>query len=416
MVVEKSYKVWVYSPDEPKLKVQGYFSWGDETPPSLKIIHIPEPRPHFLSEARSPCLWMEGGCEGTLVDNLNVGHVSHELFDEVRLRPTFVFLNTQRRPEELKFTKLSVLNDAVERWFRISGLQMNSEPETAEYFIKIEYSNPDDMVCYVSDELTVRYFIEIRQGFSRIPTTNLSLIQKGTLILETCRAISIQEILREYRKVVGFIELAKDSPTMINQVFIADSDESSIPPVEVLANWKGKEYTNDIAHELFFFSEVKHNLREHMAKWFTMYNSIDFTLDMYREIKHASGLEMELRFFNIVSALENLHRNLYTPGKMQLIDRLKDIVAKFKGEIGDLLSESDCEQVVNSRNYLVHQHERAGKPRIPESDYFFWYRRLAMVFEICLLRQLPFEDDILDKIIQRRWKTIKSGWLGEWNV
>lgn len=137
-------------------------------------------------------------------------------------------------------------------------------------------------------------------------------------------------------------------------------------------------------------------------------------------------MPLEFRLFSIISALESLHRNLSGEGTgnrcekckrpfaLTLEQRLSDLVDRYGQHLGDLLKKPDCAAIGATRNYLAHQTSDLLKRSLPQDDWFFAFRRLVMVFEICILNQLPFKHpDALENIVRTRWSQIRQGSLGD---
>jgi hypothetical protein len=255
----------------------------------------------------------------------------------------------------------------------------------------------------------------------------MTIAETPQFIVSSQASSKIEVLLRVATKAFAFVEFATDEPVWIERVQVSQAAKPEAK-YELGAAWKQEPKPDQVGVQwLFPFAEVEPNFGDHLSKWFEIYEALPLALDLYRVCKHSSELQVEFRYFSIVSALESLHRALFGEGPspkcpacrrkqtMSLEQRLQEIVKKHGRWIKNLLSKSECRLVADTRNYLAHQTPALAAKSIPSPELFNWYRRLAMVFEVCILAELPFQrDEAVDRIIAKRWQSIADGTLGEW--
>jgi hypothetical protein len=288
------------------------------------------------------------------------------------------------------------------------------------------YEIPPALTWAFGNGMAIQYSVFMRYSHSRTPVARLELTQQSRFALVPPQPVVLSELLRYSQKFESFVEFARDCPATLEHVHVKSPNTGSDDLIYVMANWKKtgrQDFRNP--YPLVEFWEVRDSLKTQLDRWFSLYEAIPLALDLYRESKRTSGLHVEFRFFSMVSALESFHRTYYSPvpqtsgnpkraATVTLQARLEDLVAKLGPSIQDLLKKNECKSIADTRNYLAHQTPELKRKAVPSSELYYIYRRLTMVFEIAVLHQLSFSDEALTRIIDRRWRAVRTGLFGEW--
>jgi hypothetical protein len=312
-------------------------------------------------------------------------------------------------------------------WFGTSGIGPISELGEVEKKLVFEYQHVTEKTWSLAGEFELRYGCRPNINSTFSPERSIVISETAVMTATSAYPIPFKELMQQLTQCMAFVEFLQDSPNMIEKVF-GQGEDSGGPILEFNAAWKqgNKKGTNNIA-PLVPFASLRDNFGDHVSKWIELYKLMPLALDLYRTCKQTHRLQVEFRFFTIVSALESFHRTIVpdeSPSlnrrnrrfSKTLQDRLKELVQRHEDLLGELLPTRICARVADTRNYLAHQTPELEVRAFPSGQWFLWYRRLELVFEICVLAELPFsEKDALKSFVDRRMNGIKSGFYGEWN-
>lgn len=419
-------RVWVIHPSEPEVKIPASLEYKTGSSGNITFDVFPDPFPKWLQDQRVDCLHVIAPELGTLrnllQNNSSFGTRGTVICYSVGMAITGDHISS----DEVSLVQLTLRVEGCSAWFGTHGFTDYSGFDKEEP-IQFKYEHVKDLVWPIEPGITVLYGRDVNINRTRSPEESHTLKESSRLTIEASQSMPFEDLLKNLFKVIGFLEFVTNESIRINGVFgKRHSDEDSL---EFNAGWKQtRSKTTAGYHWLTFFEVFRENFDEHLKVWFDLYEKLPLALDLYRSCKNSSGLQVEFRYFSIVSALESLHRSLFEeeetkrcakckgPFGKSLEQRLLEIVKQNPDWMEMLLPKSECKRVADTRNYLAHQTKELEMRSFPSDQWFYWYRRLSMVFEFSVLSQLPFaHPEALNNIIKGRLNAIKSGSLGEWN-
>lgn len=387
---------------------------------------IPNPAPNWLGSYREEQLYVISPEPATLWDCLIAGSPMSAFASQISFTSALAALGVHMPPGDREFDEISVEAIDVGSWFGQHGFHVDGVESGRP--LKFTYTPISHEWWDIDGQISVAYGVNMNLRRDRHPREALHMEEQPVIAVRGKNRLTFETLMRVVGKTLSFVEFCTDNGVQIGRVFGERSDFPDAS-IELVAAWKQPTDVSNSIHWLVFHEVIKDNFGEHLAKWFALYDQLPLALDLYRTCKRTSGLQVEFRLFSIISALESLHRSLFGEGPvhkcdkckrkagMSLEQRLQEIVAKHGGWIKNLLTTTECARVADTRNYLAHQTPALAARSIDSDEWFFWYRRLAMVFEICILAELPFQHpDALKNTINNRWAGITSGSLGEWNL
>lgn len=424
--VEGANRVWVSHPDSPEVSLPAMLDFNSTSFSEVTFDVFPEPFPTWLDESRLLSLHVNSPVEATLCNLLLINKSMGTRGTVISFQIAMIIVGEHRSGSDVELTELTLKIDGCSAWFGTHGFKEASGLNRSEPF-EVRYEHVDDLVWEVKGGLTVSYGRDLNLNRSRVPEESLTLKESSRLTVEVENARPFDELLKDLFKVIGLLEFVTNESVKIESVYGKPNPQSE--SLEFNASWKQtKSATSTGYHWLTFFEVFRPNFGDHLQAWFYLYDKLPLALDLYRSCKNSSGLQVEFRYFSIVSALESLHRSLFEEDESKRCDkckrpfgksleqRLKEIIRRDPEWMTILLPEDECKRVADTRNYLAHQTKELGERSFPSDEWFYWYRRLSMVFEFSILAQLPFQHpEALTNIIKGRMNAIKSGSLGEWN-
>jgi hypothetical protein len=419
-------RVTIIHPDEPENEVPAYLTWHPTSMAQLKVDLIPSTRPAWLTSKRIDRVLVIDPEPATLFDLLTTtgGHfhpLGHDFVNEYGFQSSLAVWGGHLTRDELIFDQLDLEIEGCSTWFGIHGFDISQDDVSTRI---VRHTQVDTLFWDIGNGWSIGYGANVHTRRFREPGESLHIEEVPILSVRAPSKVEFKEIMRNAVKALAFVEFAIDDSITVGRVTAVNEG------LEIAGSLKQKPRKQGRGvHWLFFFQVIKQNVGDHLAKWFDLYDSLPLALDLYRTCKRTSELEVEFRLFSIISALESLHRSRFGEGldercptskrkqAMSLEQRLLEIVAKYENWVGDLLPKKECRRVADTRNYLAHQTENLKARSFEADQWFFWYRRLSLVFEICLLAELPFVNpEARENIVAGRWNSIQNGSLGEWNL
>lgn len=422
-------RIIIAHPDQPDARIPAYLTWARGSEATIAFDLLPDPPPDWIASNRLDRLFVIEPEPATLFDVLSLGGNFGAHGSTYRFQAAWTLFGDSFDGPVPKFDVMDIETDGCATWFGTHGFKNIKGLENITDGLTIEYFSPMTQYWPVADGLEIGYGINTQFNRQRHPNEALHIEESPRFTVKSPHLMEPRELLRVGTKAMSFVEFATDETLWIDKVHVGLNGGEPGSGLEMGAAWKQERSKSTGIHWLFFFKVVEANFGEHLAKWFELYDAMPLALDLYRVNKRTSSLQVEFRLFSIISALESLHRTLFGEGTvskcptcklrktMSLEQRLRDIVKRHGESIQELLTSKDCKFVADTRNYLAHQTPQLAAKSIPSDDWFAWYRRLMMVFEICVLAELPFQHpEAFKNIVAGRWNSIKSGSLGEWNL
>lgn len=343
--------------------------------------------------------------------------------------------------EALTFDKCSVSFDQLPTWIRRSGVRVQFEAPTKTQIpnqIKIEFNEQPDEIA----ELDANQELKLRStwalGGDNITETQLR--QGVYLELAYPGARSLEESLDDVKHLQDLLTLATATPAVPLEITLWRKDITR----EIRAGETRPQdmsfYAGQLAekvrlgepqspgHVLFQFQDI--GGLPTIARWIKVARQYKTVLGSLLSIRYASGLYVENRFHNVVSAAETFHRLRFSNEVMPKHDfkqfcrgliravpkehrnwlgnqlqysnepRLRHRLAEMVGHAGEsfrtIYAESDAwvTVVTESRNRLVHHDEEQVIDFQPGDLYFLTESIFALVM-LCLFRECEVPDDVL---------------------
>ena len=340
-----------------------------------------------------------------------------------------------RSHEEVTFDSVSTDFSNLGTWYGKSGIKQpqNSDPR----IFAVECSSVEPTVVKIDDS----YSLEI-QVFESISG---SFHERGFSINEHV-LLSIKNIHhRPYRDFADmslcyrhFLMLA-----MLNTVHpIRVTGSRNSQSVEIYPGIKLYEKIPENIFPdqmLFAFYHVEENFEEMVQTWRKLWKDCKDPICKYFLVLLDHGLaRLEMQFQSIVLALESYHRLKFPDIKIpedqysamigdmkaklkddrqqidfvkkfanmgngfSLSERLHDLVKRAPETFADAQKEKSdfADKVSNTRNYYSHGSRELKEKAVLEADKLFnLVQEMKLLFECCLLKELHFSPDQIDKIM-----------------
>ncbi len=404
------------------MKVRAKMVWQPGEHVQITIEDVPLPHPKWVDSDAIKILHVDGAENGTLFDLLVTNRRSGPSGEEITLVCNTGIIGELSPSDSYRQIDLNVRG--CSSWFGITGFDFSDFANAPGERQTLVYEAVPKLSWEVAKGLRIEYDVGLKCQLNRSPMSEANLKEYSTIRAISEEPRTLKEMSRNAMKVIAYLEFVLREAILIERVWlwhVPDDNEA----LEVATAWDQKGNVGHSTHAAFFYPVVAKNLGDHLSRWFELYEQLPLALDIYRDYARRKVAQSEFAFFGITSALESLHRMLFDQdeppkcekcGKrdeMSLLARLRDIVKKYSGQLGKMLTKDDCDSIAATRNYLAHQTEGLRVRAVPNEDLYYVYRRLSVVFEIMVLNELPFDKQVLGRIVSHRLEQIDSGWFGD---
>ena len=411
-----------FSPDEgTSLKLSGAFA--DEMDPNASVSPpiivgvASDGTPITLTEAQCKHREMGFGAEGA------------RCLEEYDCRRAFLG-HRFASPDELTFPVARVEFSRLADWVARSGLSIDLDGRV----LRVSYSHPEPLRAAVPGAV-VRL---ITNMFQNSKLGEVSMSETVALEITTDRPLEVDEWERRFlRPLQNLVTLVTDgSNRMVSARFTVPSDDANEPPAIEVHMYRGPAIARSgerRSEPLFRVPDIAEDFEAVVGKWLQVHEELRSVCNSYFAVRQAPFCYTNDRFLTAVYAVEQYHRRRF-PGEdvpktehkkrlaaileaaptgqkrwlkeklawsneKSLARRLTELLALHplvtagpaeKAEVDG--GATFVQQVVRTRNYMVHGSERkgvtktgAGMARLAEI--------LLLILESCLLSEIGIADE-----------------------
>jgi hypothetical protein len=343
--------------------------------------------------------------------------------------------------ELLTFDKCSVSFDQLATWVRRSGVSVKLEAPTKTQTpnrINIEFNEQQDEVAAVEDDEELRLRSTWALGGDNITETHLR--QGSYLQVSYPEALPLEDALDDVKHLQDLLTLTTAAPAVPLEITLWRKDitremrpgESRPQDMSFYAGQLAEKVrlgeAQSPGHVLFQFQDI--GGLPTIARWVKVARKYKTVTGSLLSIRYASGLYVENRFHNVISAAETFHRlrfsnevmskqefkrfcrrliravpkddrnwlgnQLQYSNEPRLRHRLEEM-ATFAGEaFATVHPDADTwvTVVAESRNRLIHHDEEQSIDFQPGDLYFLTESVFTLVM-ICLFRECAVPDTTL---------------------
>jgi hypothetical protein len=336
--------------------------------------------------------------------------------------------------EDLAFDKCSVTFDQLAHWINrpSAKLSLHREKEQLTYppdRVTIEFELPPDETAEIDDHEELRLTSTWSPGGDNI--TKAYLNRDTYLELRYPGAQPLDKILDDVKYLQDLLTLATNAPTAPLEITLSRSGKAMKYYAGQLAERARLDAPQSAGRILFEFSAI--GGLSTIARWVNVARTYQIVVGSLLSIRYASGLYVENRFNNVVSAAETFHRMRFSNQIMPKAEfkklchelvaavpeeyqrwlqmqiqhanepRLRGRLAEMAFYAGDAFAAvyDDQEQwakvVTEIRNRLTH-HDQNRAIAFEPGDLHFLTESVFMLVMICLFRECQMEDKVLSAI------------------
>lgn len=347
---------------------------------------------------------------------------------------------------DIKFEGISVQFSNTLQWSRLSALEIDQELFEGTFSLDFNLPKPKCVEFENKNELCLELYSRYPQ-FLREVSSKIEIEQFSIFTFRFDKAKKFEEISHDYvRHLQNLLTLAITHPVSIeflcghiNHPGYESAEEIRGKPVNIYLHWKDNFNSDrDIIYQnmLFTFPDVEEKWESLIANWFQKREQLEPVITLYFSTLYNSYLYVENNFLSLVNALESYHRRTFDTQefeeekKNELIKQVQDAVdEKYHQVISRKLNYMNepslrsrlkevydsnrkvldkyirrkqfCDKTYVTRNYYTHYDENL-KSRINKIDPVDLIKKLEIVIEVCLLKELGFELSEIENCLENR--------------
>jgi len=444
------YKGTWWLPENQERKVAGTLKYSPEDGPVLELIGSFWDLPG-LQKAKGPNVILGKSDNGKLITLFYYRGRRDEMSwpgltrTTVRMQIIFVGYHFFKR-EDLVFDSLSVNYNYLNDW-------CGEYPFSVEWDIpksyKVNYQQPEPLIIELK-EFKISLEPELSVNHQRAGDINLKYFVY--LKIEGNKKNHFEDLMNFMEKLRNFISLGVKRPIYSNGVkvktdkyVIKGQDGKELNPlIDVFYKKRRKEYKEKTlipSDFLFSFNDIKSQFKNCLEKWIEIDELIKPVKDLYFGTLYNPRMFLENKFLNLTQALETYHSRIYKesysinpkdfgeifekileviPSKHKkyfeeklkytneysLRKRVKEIIKKSSSIVEFYLSnnrekKSFVNNVVNTRNYLIHYDEKL-KNKVAKGEDLYWLNlKLKILVEIVLMKEIGIDSKYIINALKR---------------
>jgi tetratricopeptide (TPR) repeat protein len=370
-------------------------------------------------------------------------------FSTSTYRILYLFIGTHfQNSLNIKFTSISSSVFYLDEWLGKSGFQpINFDEIINSKIITVKHTVPQNITLTLDDnskiifDFTVNYDV-IPKNFQK-----MSIEQNAVVIMkfETEKDISACHSFFYFLR--SFLSLAVLEPVFplylkgkINKNEKNNGVQKNQDEVLIYYGYSDipdnpKTITQD--RMLFSFNDVSDNLEFYLKNWFKKVEILEPVYNLYFGLIYSARINTNQEFLWLIHGLESYHRlmiggteigiseskkrineilnlspesyknwlseKLQFSNELTLKSRLTALVEQFPFVLDDPTEEKKAfvKIIRDTRNYLTHYDENLKPRSASEQEKFILSKKMMLLLESCLLKELGFSEEKLKILIPR---------------
>lgn len=381
--------------------------------------------------------------------NLNFGGISRSIIDA-----RVAYLGAAYGDEEtVTFSKVRFSVEGLDEWLFITGLEI--EHNFDDLSATIRYKPPRKIPIRLPGDIELAFGFSWSLSGGGTEFKEAKISQKASMSLVSSNGMPLETFLSIISKLTNFLSFAIDKTVMLESVtgfsteLTREREGAQREQVPIRIYFESTSY-NEVAPKiswndmLFRYDQVKDQLEEILAKWFSNYETSEPAFNLYFAYKFGAQRYIDGRFLSLAQGIETLHRRNSTKtvmppaefsnlvqellkscpsdrkewlnsriaysNEISLRQRLVEMIEPFQLIYGTEERVSlFIRGVVDTRNYLTHYDERLSEKAARGGvDLWRLCMKLEVLFQLHFLRLMGLSNEFIANIVNTvesvKWK------------
>lgn len=314
--------------------------------------------------------------------------------------------------EDINFEYVMIRYSNIDKWihdYDIKGWDLLSKDDEQISF-KYKFGKSIDVkVQQQNIMIQLKYLpnVSIKPQYDKtIVSLQIYIIIKPNKEKDIDEYIKLKQILQDFLNLISYENIIMES---IDGYIQDDKNKHKLKRVELLyRNSISKDFNKTQVRKpfLFYYDDIANKFDTILNKWFELPKKLGIAYDLYFGQLYNDQLYDVNRFLMLAEALEVYHRVIFE-GKslsekgdrsIQLKCRIQDIYNRYI-DIFEFLSiklYNFVDKISSYRNKLTHGN--ISSDEIDHEDIIWQYKNLQILFQLCLLTEIGFNDDEIKRI------------------
>ena len=331
---------------------------------------------------------------------------------------TRVFKGVAYREGEVPhFDTFTFSVEGIDEWVGISGIEANHQFE--EHTATISYELPANIPIELGNGM------ELLIAFSWKPTGLLNKKEAGVI-----QKINFHLVSKDPRELKEFISIAENITAFLcfatNEIVCLDSVSTTfnnfhqdvrqnltmVTEVDIYGHtWPHSKDEPEISRQkmLFKFEEIQSDLERKINKWIEAYEQITPAFHFYLWTQMGAYPYSEVKFLTLVQGLEAYHRKMFNENRMNLRNRIEEIIKPFENIIGtDEERQELITSIMRTRNYWTHYDPELESRVAQDRELEILCYKIEALFQLHFLQLIGFSQKEISSIAwnckELQWK------------
>lgn len=313
-----------------------------------------------------------------------------------------VFKGVAYRENEIpRFDTLTFSIEGIDEWIQISGFETDYQFEN--HSATISYKLPADVPVRLDNGM------ELLIAFSWKPTVILNkreagIMQKTKFHLISQEGRELEDFMSIAKSITIFLCFVLDEIVCLDSIStVFDTLEQDVRrlrmeefPVEVYCrSWPHSKNDSEIYQHnmLFEFEKIQSDIESMINKWIDVYEQITPAFHFYLWTQMGAYPYSEVKFLTLIQGLEAYHRKMFNENRMNLRNRIEEIIEPFKDIIGtDEERQELITSVMDTRNYWTHYNPELESKVAKGWNLEVLCSKIEALFQLHFLQLLNFSQ------------------------
>lgn len=444
--------VW-WLPDNPDLKITGILSFESKNKIRLELIGSFKSLPDFAKteiEEKEIILGVTNdGRFCTLVTCYEAGTTMNMPGINCQRFEADYLLEGEHwdTKDEIEFEKVSIGFDYLEEWlghYTIkTSIDQDENNKNSGFTVKCEFPEIEEFhINNLDSKLSTSYAANTKD----VSTKATTLEYNSYIELHPNETKQLDWYIKKISVIQQLLTLLIGETVYPNKL-VATTSKINKEYVNIFWTIKNRQAKKAIIHQdmIITLPEMKQEFGSVLEKWFSKYEELESTYNLFFGALFNSSLYMEFYFLSLMQAIETYHRQVFG-GKYIEQDAYdkesqtikSNIPKEFPGDLKDALKsrikygneyslrkrvkglfESTDEEtrllvtkdykhfigkVVDTRNYFTHYDEELKSAALLGSELFYTCQRLKIFIIILLLKNIGLNELITRNVVERNNK------------
>ena len=347
-------------------------------------------------------------------------------FSKSLLRVDRAFTGVKYDKDEIPRFKILIFSvDGIDDWIGTSFDRSNlPDPNYPLVYQEqtISFQHPEPISFNLSNGMELSITFNYERSGSMNPRED-RIAQRTYFRLASQEARELGEFTAIVEKIIAFLCFAMGDIVCFDSMEATSENPPPFPlpqedlgydklgllPINIFfpSQFYSKDKRQISSNNLFKFEKIKNDAERIICKWIDTYEQVIPTLHFYFWTQMQAYPCSEVKFLTLVQGLEAYHRKMFNENRVNLRNRIEEIIEPFKNSVGtDEEREKLITSIMDTRNYWTHYNPKLESKVAKGRNLEVLCLKIEALFQLHFLQLIGFNQEEINSIVdhQLRWK------------